>query len=109
MGSRLRQCLALALAASLGLLVVSSLWHHDHSSALAGIVTDDHQSTEAQTKHSSEYCPVCLSQRILTYTCTPAVAEAAAPVVSSYCTASASTLPAATHALCSEARAPPLC
>ena len=109
MSTRLRRSLVLALTSSLGLLVISSLWHHEHSPALAGIVTDDHQSTNAQSKHSSEYCPVCLSHRLLTHTCSQAVAEAPWPVVSSYCAASASILPAAKYACSSEARAPPLC
>jgi hypothetical protein len=109
MSSRLRKTLALAITTGLALLVASSLWHHDHSPALAGINSDDRLIASAPDSHSSDYCPVCLSQRLLTHTCTQSVAETPSTVICSYCTISASILPVSNYAFHSEARAPPLC
>jgi hypothetical protein len=94
---------------SLGLVVVSSLWHHDHSRILAAFPHYSHQNAGAPAPHSSDDCPVCLSHRLLTHACQQAIAEAPSPVISFDCTDYASIVPATSHIYRCEARAPPLC
>jgi hypothetical protein len=106
---RLRKGLALALTMSLGLLVASSLWHHAHSQILTDFSSPNYRTADARATHSSEYCPVCLSHRLLTYACTQIAAEAPTTVFGFDCNTLASTFPSATFAFHSEARAPPLC
>jgi hypothetical protein len=105
-----RRCLALALTLALAVVACSSLWHHDHdrplldqrpaASSLAAPAADGHQS---------DYCPVCLSQRLLGHSWLLAAAQMAEPVVNGHACTSSEAPPTGNHPRSAEARAPPCC
>jgi len=103
-----RRTLALALSLALALVAGSSLWHHDHERALLHQApADSRLSAPSLDSHQDDYCPICLSHRLLTHSWIQAAAEAAAPVTSAHDFAQPALMPAGGSIDSPEARAPP--
>jgi hypothetical protein len=102
--------LALALTLALAVVACSSLWHHDHERPLPDQrPADGTLATPAADSHRSDYCPVCLSQRLLGHSWLLAAIQMAEPVVDGHACITSEAPPPCDHPRSAEARAPPCC
>jgi hypothetical protein len=111
MAAHSRRSLSLALTLALTLVSGSSLWHHDHEQPdLHSARTDCRLDTlSLGSRQAADYCPICLTHRLLTQSWIQEAKEAVAPIISARHRIYPLVLPAVEHSDSPEARAPPLC
>jgi hypothetical protein len=103
-----RRILALTLSLALALIAGSSLWHHDHGQALVHHApADSRMAAPAAEADHADYCPICLSQRLLSHSWIQVANEAAIPTPIAHIPERPAVLPTGGSHNSPEARAPP--